>query len=211
MVRVVAAPQRPLEPASPPQPSQTEAWPESGPLNGPSSQPDHPQVVRPDAAHETRELAKPAEKEATPAEGLAHDFTGPGRYAPNEPLDEAPSFRTASSAVIQHPDDSLPDGQGQATAALLINAQGNVDAVLVSAEQLPRRFVRAIQKAFEAQSFQPGRMGGQEQAARLCLTVQFQEGEPPRWEFRPSPAGWADRVVTAENALASCTPSASAR
>ncbi|PND40037.1 hypothetical protein C1O66_01160 [Paucibacter aquatile] len=132
-------------------------------------------------------------------------------YLAEVTLDESPRLQPQAAPMIQHPDDSLPDGQGQATAALLINAQGNVDAVLVSAEQLPRRFVRAIQKAFEAQSFQPGRMGGQEQAARLCLAVQFQEGEPPRWEFRPSPAGWADRVVTAENALASCTPSASAR
>lgn len=129
-----------------------------------------------------------------------------GQYLADEALDESPRLQTQAAPLIQYPDDNLPEGQGQTTSVLLINAQGSVDAVLVSAEQLPRRFARAIQKAFETQSFQPGRMGGREQAARLCLAVEFREGERPRWEIRPGPAGRTGRLVTPENALASCAP-----
>lgn len=158
--------------------------------------------------------APPAERATGPAapaaaqdgESPGLQFAQAGHYVPSDWLDEAPRLPEEQKVRIQHPDDALPEGQGRANAALLLNAQGGVDAVLVPGEQLPRRFARAIQKAFEGQRFLPGRKGEQELAARICLAIQFREGEPPRWETRPSPAAWRSRSVTAEDALASCAP-----
>ncbi len=148
--------------------------------------------------------AVPATTQDGESPGL--QFAQAGRYAPSDWLDEAPRLPEEQRVKIQHPDDALPESQGQANVALLLNSQGGVDAVLVPAEQLPRRFARAIQKAFEGHRFLPGRKGEQEMAARICMVIQFREGEPPRWETRPSPAAWRSRAVTTANALASCAP-----
>lgn len=131
----------------------------------------------------TQAADPPSALRAPTADEEDEDETAQPNYRPAETLTEPPRPLDGASLSIIHPDETLPEGRAQVSVALLISQSGQVDEVRVPAGRLPQRFVKAVQQAFLGQTFRPGRLDGQEVAARLCVDVRFQEKERPRWDL----------------------------
>lgn len=143
------------------------------------------ELIRPKQASQDLAEASQASsaRRAPTADEEDEDETTLPNYRPAETLTEAPRLLDGASLSLSHPDEALPEGRADVRVALLISQSGQVDEVLVPADRLPPRFVKATQRAFLGQTFKPGRLGEQEVAARLCVVVRFQENERPRWDL----------------------------
>lgn len=84
---------------------------------------------------------------------------------------------------ISYPDAALPGGQAQSVVALQFDKNGWVQVVELEPGALPDIFAEAVTAAFMGQQFGSSRG----RTLKLCLQVEFKEGEEPRWQILEDP------------------------
>lgn len=94
-----------------------------------------------------------------------------------------------SGLMIEHPDSPLPGGHASAQVTMILGRRGQVDAIELKPGALPDAFIEAIRSAFVGRMASDGLGLHSKQGARLCVEVEFLEGEPPRWRIQGPPSG----------------------
>jgi hypothetical protein len=95
----------------------------------------------------------------------------------------------APAPHLVSPDAGLPSARALATVSMSVETDGYVSSVVVEPNALPAAFERAIQRAFEGSMLSPEQRGGLRAAGRLCIQVEFREGEAPDWQRLAAPVG----------------------
>ena len=98
------------------------------------------------------------------------------------------SHADAVAPELSYPDAALPGGRTRAKVVLSVASDGFVGSLAVEPNVLPEAFEKAIERAFEGSLLSFEQRGGQLRAGRLCIEVQFREGEAPTWQ-RIAPTG----------------------
>lgn len=107
----------------------------------------------------------------------------PPNQAP--PTDEAVG---TPELQISYPDATLPGGQARSIVSLRLDKSSWVEAVDLEPGTLPEGFAEAVTAAFMGQQFGLRRAS----ELRLCLQVEFKEGEVPTWQIINTPEHKSD-------------------